>query len=101
MQHMFGQFRCCLDFSPPIKIILCLFFFSCQVPAAAVQGSKNFHFSIYGKKNNAKVSDDVSYIRFSLMYISIKRVTHAAALLDTVLYTSVMAVCQIVNQYSP
>ncbi|XP_072250858.1 succinate dehydrogenase [ubiquinone] flavoprotein subunit, mitochondrial [Leuresthes tenuis] len=28
--------------------------------AAAVQGSRNFHFSIYGKKNNAKVSDDIS-----------------------------------------
>uniref|UniRef100_A0A8C7ZD60 Succinate dehydrogenase [ubiquinone] flavoprotein subunit, mitochondrial n=1 Tax=Oryzias sinensis TaxID=183150 RepID=A0A8C7ZD60_9TELE len=33
---------------------------SCQVPAAAVQNSRNFHFSIYGKKNNAKVSDDIS-----------------------------------------
>uniref|UniRef100_A0A669CNZ7 Succinate dehydrogenase [ubiquinone] flavoprotein subunit, mitochondrial n=2 Tax=Oreochromis TaxID=8139 RepID=A0A669CNZ7_ORENI len=30
------------------------------VPAAAVQGSRNFHFSIYGKKKNAKVSDDIS-----------------------------------------
>uniref|UniRef100_A0A3P9IUD8 Succinate dehydrogenase [ubiquinone] flavoprotein subunit, mitochondrial n=1 Tax=Oryzias latipes TaxID=8090 RepID=A0A3P9IUD8_ORYLA len=30
------------------------------VPAAAVQNSRNFHFSIYGKKNNAKVSDDIS-----------------------------------------
>uniref|UniRef100_A0A665TMW0 succinate dehydrogenase n=1 Tax=Echeneis naucrates TaxID=173247 RepID=A0A665TMW0_ECHNA len=30
------------------------------VPAAAIQGSRNFHFSIYGKKNNAKVSDDIS-----------------------------------------
>uniref|UniRef100_A0A3B4XLY5 Succinate dehydrogenase [ubiquinone] flavoprotein subunit, mitochondrial n=1 Tax=Seriola lalandi dorsalis TaxID=1841481 RepID=A0A3B4XLY5_SERLL len=29
------------------------------VPAAAVQGSRNFHFSIYGKKS-AKVSDDIS-----------------------------------------
>lgn len=36
----------------------------CQVPAAAAQGSRNFHFSIYGKKNNAKVSDDVSYFWF-------------------------------------
>lgn len=31
-----------------------------QVPAAAVQGSRNFHFSVYGKKSNAKVADDVS-----------------------------------------
>uniref|UniRef100_A0A665T389 Succinate dehydrogenase [ubiquinone] flavoprotein subunit, mitochondrial n=1 Tax=Echeneis naucrates TaxID=173247 RepID=A0A665T389_ECHNA len=31
-----------------------------RVPAAAIQGSRNFHFSIYGKKNNAKVSDDIS-----------------------------------------
>uniref|UniRef100_A0A4W6EDD2 Succinate dehydrogenase [ubiquinone] flavoprotein subunit, mitochondrial n=1 Tax=Lates calcarifer TaxID=8187 RepID=A0A4W6EDD2_LATCA len=30
------------------------------VPAASVQGSRNFHFSIYGKKKNAKVSDDIS-----------------------------------------
>uniref|UniRef100_A0A7N8YDU0 Succinate dehydrogenase [ubiquinone] flavoprotein subunit, mitochondrial n=1 Tax=Mastacembelus armatus TaxID=205130 RepID=A0A7N8YDU0_9TELE len=30
------------------------------VPAAAVQGSRNFHFSIYGKKKNAKVSEDIS-----------------------------------------
>jgi len=30
-----------------------------SAPAAAAQGSKNFHFSIYGKKN-AKVSDDIS-----------------------------------------
>ncbi|XP_030605646.1 succinate dehydrogenase [ubiquinone] flavoprotein subunit, mitochondrial [Archocentrus centrarchus] len=30
------------------------------VPAAAVQGSRNFHFSIYGKKKNAKVSDNIS-----------------------------------------
>ncbi|XP_070822019.1 succinate dehydrogenase [ubiquinone] flavoprotein subunit, mitochondrial [Chaetodon trifascialis] len=30
------------------------------VPAAAVQGSRNFHFSIYGKKKNAKLSDDIS-----------------------------------------
>uniref|UniRef100_H3DP28 Succinate dehydrogenase [ubiquinone] flavoprotein subunit, mitochondrial n=1 Tax=Tetraodon nigroviridis TaxID=99883 RepID=H3DP28_TETNG len=30
------------------------------VPAATVQGSRNFHFSIYGKKNNAKVSKDIS-----------------------------------------
>lgn len=37
-------------------------FISCQVPAAAVQGCRNFHFSIYGKKNNAKVSDNVSVI---------------------------------------
>uniref|UniRef100_A0AAQ5YFU8 Succinate dehydrogenase [ubiquinone] flavoprotein subunit, mitochondrial n=1 Tax=Amphiprion ocellaris TaxID=80972 RepID=A0AAQ5YFU8_AMPOC len=32
----------------------------CQVPAAAVQGSRNFHFSIYGKGKDAKVSDDIS-----------------------------------------
>ncbi|KAJ4930572.1 hypothetical protein JOQ06_024881 [Pogonophryne albipinna] len=30
------------------------------VPAAAVQGSRDFHFSIYGKKTSAKVSDDIS-----------------------------------------
>ncbi|XP_034729056.1 succinate dehydrogenase [ubiquinone] flavoprotein subunit, mitochondrial [Etheostoma cragini] len=30
-----------------------------SVPAAAVQGSRNFHFSVYGKKN-AKISDDIS-----------------------------------------
>lgn len=38
------------------------FFVSYQVPAAAVQASRNFHFSIYGKKKNAKVSDEVSYV---------------------------------------
>lgn len=38
-------------------------FLHCQVPAAAAaQGYRNFHFSIYGKKNNAKVSDDVSHL---------------------------------------
>lgn len=47
----------CYSFSALIK--KCFLF--CQVPAAAAQGSRNFHFSIYGKKNNAKVSDDVSY----------------------------------------
>ncbi|TNN65257.1 Succinate dehydrogenase [ubiquinone] flavoprotein subunit, mitochondrial [Liparis tanakae] len=31
-----------------------------QVPAAAVQGSRQFHFSIYGKKSSAKVADDIS-----------------------------------------
>uniref|UniRef100_A0A8C4DET8 succinate dehydrogenase n=1 Tax=Dicentrarchus labrax TaxID=13489 RepID=A0A8C4DET8_DICLA len=30
------------------------------VPAAAVHGSRNFHFSIYGKKKNAQVSNDIS-----------------------------------------
>ena len=40
----------------------CLFPFQVPAAAAAVQGSKNFHFSIYGKKNNAKVSDNVSNI---------------------------------------
>ncbi|XP_010740614.1 succinate dehydrogenase [ubiquinone] flavoprotein subunit, mitochondrial [Larimichthys crocea] len=30
------------------------------VPAVAVQGSRNFHFSIYGKKKNAQVSNDIS-----------------------------------------
>lgn len=33
-----------------------------QVPVATVQSSRNFHFSVYGKKNNAKVSEDVSFI---------------------------------------
>ncbi|KAM9851739.1 succinate dehydrogenase [ubiquinone] flavoprotein subunit, mitochondrial [Aulostomus maculatus] len=31
-----------------------------SVPAASVQGARNFHFSIYGNKKNAKVSDDIS-----------------------------------------
>uniref|UniRef100_A0A672ZZM5 succinate dehydrogenase n=1 Tax=Sphaeramia orbicularis TaxID=375764 RepID=A0A672ZZM5_9TELE len=31
-----------------------------SVPAAAVQASRSFHFSIYGKKKSAKVSDDIS-----------------------------------------
>lgn len=35
-------------------------FKSKTVPAVAVQGSRDFHFSIYGKKNNAKVSSDIS-----------------------------------------
>uniref|UniRef100_A0A8C9X965 Succinate dehydrogenase [ubiquinone] flavoprotein subunit, mitochondrial n=1 Tax=Sander lucioperca TaxID=283035 RepID=A0A8C9X965_SANLU len=50
-----------------VAMVLLLFEFStytncflfCQVPAAAVQGSRNFHFSIYGKKS-AKISDDIS-----------------------------------------
>lgn len=47
------------QFSELFIDINCFFW---QVPAATVQGSRNFHFSIYGKKNNAKVSEDVSYI---------------------------------------
>ncbi|CAL1610665.1 unnamed protein product [Knipowitschia caucasica] len=35
-------------------------FKSKAIPAAAVDRSRNFHFSIYGKKNNAKVSGDIS-----------------------------------------
>uniref|UniRef100_A0A3Q1CVZ1 Succinate dehydrogenase [ubiquinone] flavoprotein subunit, mitochondrial n=1 Tax=Amphiprion ocellaris TaxID=80972 RepID=A0A3Q1CVZ1_AMPOC len=37
------------------------------VPAAAVQGSRNFHFSIYGKGKDAKVSDDVSNISYPVV----------------------------------
>lgn len=50
----------------------CYYYFLlfCQAPAAAVQGSRTFHFSIYGKKKNAKVSDDVSFL-CSFMQINI------------------------------
>lgn len=48
------------EFAVSLIHICVIVWFLCQVPATAVQGSRNFHFSIYGKKKSAKVSDDVS-----------------------------------------
>uniref|UniRef100_A0A3Q1JV82 Succinate dehydrogenase [ubiquinone] flavoprotein subunit, mitochondrial n=1 Tax=Anabas testudineus TaxID=64144 RepID=A0A3Q1JV82_ANATE len=43
-----------------LLLIDCFHFCQVSAAAAAVPGSRNFHFSIYGKKKNAKVSDDIS-----------------------------------------
>lgn len=51
-----------VEFSELFVEMNCFFW---QVPAVTVQGSRNFHFSIYGKKNHTKVSEDVSYIHSS------------------------------------